>query len=188
MSHRNGRAVGRAAANVVEALESRTLFSTIAWTNRGTSTNDSDGFNAQFGGNANQARLCFDRAIVDWEEIIVNFNYSGGGNTFNLTVHTANLGGNIADGGITSINNGKPTGGNIRIDTATTHWLDPSLGDDAEFDDNITNAFAGFAISPGIAGVDLYTTALARAWPRPGYFSAVQHPADQQLPHRHERG
>jgi hypothetical protein len=144
----------------VEPLESRTLFSTIAWTNRGTSTNDSDGFNALFGGNANQARLCFDRAIADWEEVIVNFNYSGGGNTFNLTVNTANLGGNIADGGITSINNGKPNGGNIRIDTATTHWLDPTVGDDAEFHDNITNPFAAYAISPGIAGVDLVTTAL----------------------------
>ncbi|MEZ6073496.1 MAG: hypothetical protein R3C10_25275 [Pirellulales bacterium] len=131
------------------------MLSTIAWTNRGTSSNDSDGFNALFGANADQARLITDRAILDWEEVIVNFNYSGGGNTLNLTVETADLD-VIASGGPTTQLNGKPASGRIRIDsTGTTHYLDPTVGDDAEFT-TLTNAFTGYA--PGIVGVDLYAT------------------------------
>jgi hypothetical protein len=36
----------------VRYLEGRTLLSTIIWTDRGSPTNDSDGFNAVFGANA----------------------------------------------------------------------------------------------------------------------------------------
>ncbi len=134
------------------------MLSTIQWTNRGTASNDSDGFNALFGSNAQQARLVVDRAILDWEEVVVNFNYNGGGNTFDLTVETADLA-VIANGGVTAQNAGKPSSGRIRLDnTGTTHYVDPTAGDDAEFDDNITNAFTGYAITPAIVGVDLYAT------------------------------
>lgn len=134
------------------------MLSTIAWTNRGTAGNDTDGLGALFGGNAQQARLLVDRAILDWEEVIVDFHQSGGGNNFALTVNTMDLDDSIADSGITGKNSGKPTAGFIRIDNVgTTHYIDPTAGDDAEFT-TITNAFTGFA--PGIVGTDFYATVL----------------------------
>jgi hypothetical protein len=159
-NRRNTResSVRRAAGCACEQLEKRTLLSTIVWSNRGTASNDSDGFNAMFGGNAQQARLVCDRAILDWEEVIANFNYNGGGNTFNVTIRGENIS-SIASGQVTAQNNGKPTAGLIRLDSVgTTHWVDPSAGDDAEFTDNITNAYTGYAITNPIVGVDLYAT------------------------------
>ena len=129
------------------------MLSTISWVNR---SDVSDGLSALFGSNANQARLVIDRAILDWEEVIANFNYSGGGNNYNLTVVTADLT-SIAKGGPTSADAQKrPTAGTVTLDSiGTTHWIDPSVGDDAEFT-IITNAFTGYA--PGLVGVDLYAT------------------------------
>ena len=71
------------------------MLSTKSWVNR---SDVSDGLSALFGSNANQARLVRDRAILDWEEVIANFNYAGGGNNYNLTVVTAELT-SIAKGG-----------------------------------------------------------------------------------------
>src|SRR5947209_1282385 len=73
----------------VEWLEERTTPSTIAWLNRGQPT---DGFAAAFGPNANLARQIVDRAINNWQTVIQNFNYAGGGNTYNLTLFVTNLG------------------------------------------------------------------------------------------------
>ncbi|MBI2826009.1 MAG: hypothetical protein HYX69_15095 [Planctomycetia bacterium] len=130
------------------------MLSTINWVNRG---DVSDGLTALFGANANQARLIVDRAILDWSEVIANFNYAGGGNTYNLTVNTADLDA-IAQGGATSADaQKKPTAGTVTLDSVgTTHWVDPSVGDDAEFT-TITNAFTGYA-GPSLAGTDLYAT------------------------------
>ena len=155
---RSRSAQKRLAKSICEQLETRRLLATIGWSNRGNSSNDSDGFNALFGSGANAARFVCDRAIADWEDVIVNFNYNGGGNAFNLTIRATDIP-DIADTEVTSQNNGKPTAATIRIDSVgTTHWVDPSPGDDAEFDDNITNAFTGYAQTPGITGVDLYET------------------------------
>ncbi|MBC8108158.1 MAG: hypothetical protein H7Z14_16350, partial [Anaerolineae bacterium] len=138
-------------------------LSTIAWTNRGTGpgAGDTDGFNAEFGVFAAQARFAVDRAIVDWEEVITNFNYNNGGNTYLLTLGTANLPGTlIADGVATDWRGGKPTAGTIRFDNSgTIHWVDPSINDDSEFT-SLTNAFMGVASPANVAGWDLYTTAL----------------------------
>jgi hypothetical protein len=140
-----------------ESLEDRRLLSTITWSNRGSGPGDnSDGFVTLFAGNAGLARQIVDRAIDDWEAVIQNFNYSGGGNTFNLQVTPANITA-IASSGITNITNGKPTSATISLrNVATTHWLDPTPADDAEFVNNITNVFTAFA--SGISGTDLYAT------------------------------
>src|SRR5262245_43098771 len=69
-----------------ETMESRRLLSVINWSNEGNAGNDSDGFNAVFGANAAQARLIVERAILDWEEVIVDFHHTGGGNTYSLQV------------------------------------------------------------------------------------------------------
>src|SRR5215831_4552857 len=61
---------------LLDALEQRTLPSTILWTNRGSSSNDSDGFNAVFGSSADIARSDVDAAIADWQNTIASFNYS----------------------------------------------------------------------------------------------------------------
>ncbi|MGE3642162.1 MAG: hypothetical protein AB7G28_26700, partial [Pirellulales bacterium] len=141
-----------------ESLEERMVLSTINWSNRGSAGSDTDGFNGLFGGNANLARQIVDRAIDDWEAVIANFNYSGGGNTFTLQVQPAAITA-IASASITSISNGKPTAATINVqNVAATHWLDPSPLDDAEFDDNITNVFTGYAITPAISGTDFYAT------------------------------
>ena len=103
-----------------------------------------------------RARLVVDRAILDWEDVIANFNFAGGGNNFNLTVNTSDLT-SIAQGGPSSADAQKrPTAGSVTLDSVgTTHRVDPSIGDDAEFT-TLTNAFTGFA--PSIVGVDLYAT------------------------------
>ena len=70
-----------------DALESRTLFSTINWVNEGN-----DGF-IFFGANQNDARDIVHRAIGDWERVIVDFNYDDTGsnlnNTYELTLNAA---------------------------------------------------------------------------------------------------
>jgi hypothetical protein len=118
--------------------------------------NDSDGFGALFAGNAGLARQIVDRAIDDWEAVIQNFNYSDGGNTFNLQVVPGSITA-IANSNITNITNGKPTSATITIQNmATTHWLDTTPLDNVEFAGNVANAFTGFAA--GISGTDLYAT------------------------------
>ncbi len=141
-----------------EALESRRMLSTISWTNRGSGApgDDPDGFIALFGSSAGLARQIVDRAIDDWEAVIQNFNFAGGGNTFNLQVVTGNITA-IASASITGVLGGKPTSSTITVrNTAATHWLDPTPLDDAEFTNNITNVFTAFAA--GISGTDLYAT------------------------------
>src|SRR5262249_3477427 len=72
--------------NVCESLEPRRLLSSIVWSNRGSGANDTDGFGSVFGVNANVARSVVDAAIQSWANIISNFNYAGGGNTYTLSI------------------------------------------------------------------------------------------------------
>src|SRR6478752_6827979 len=90
---RHSRAIRAAATrSVCEQLETRRLLSTINWANKGTVALDSDGFNAAFGGNSTLARGIVQRAIDDWERVIGNFNYSGGGNTYSVNISSSDLG------------------------------------------------------------------------------------------------
>src|SRR5262245_40290981 len=54
----------------LEALEERSLLSTINWVNRGDA---SDNFASTFGPNAAAARAVVDAALDDWEQVITNF-------------------------------------------------------------------------------------------------------------------
>src|SRR5262245_29676611 len=121
---------------VMDALEPRTLLSTINWTNKGTLSSDTDGFNANFGvGLADRAREIVQRAIDDWERVIVNFNRTGGGtNTYNVQVRAEDLGPNIrgSTGSITYDAAGKPTSAIVRLDNdagGSGGWyFDPLVG------------------------------------------------------------
>src|SRR5262249_43538479 len=63
----------------VELLEARRLLSNIVWTNRGGTGSDTDNFAATYGTNATAARAIVDRAIDDWQKVIVDFNYQAFG-------------------------------------------------------------------------------------------------------------
>src|ERR1700736_1837181 len=77
---------------LLECLEDRTLPSTILWTNRGDANTDSDHFNAVFGNRAAAARTVVDAAVGAWQDVIQNFNFADGTNTFslNIAMNTAN--------------------------------------------------------------------------------------------------
>src|SRR3954464_15425922 len=100
---RGGQVAGRPGRQKrpgAERLEERALMSTIVWDNSGgPGQSDRDGFTAAFGPNAPLARAIVRQAIHDWEQVIVNFNYTHVGepryarakNTFGLAVFAANL-------------------------------------------------------------------------------------------------
>ena len=68
-----------------------------------------------FGGNASIARQNVDRAILDWNRVILNFNYGGGQpNSFNLNFTSAAIA-SIASCSVTGQVGGKPTEATIRI-------------------------------------------------------------------------
>lgn len=144
-----------------ETLEDRTVPAIILWTNRGTDASDTDNFTATYGVNSNIARAIVDKAIDDWEEVIVDFNYAGGGNTYSLFIDAGDLGGG-GRGVTTNLNtdaDGKPTDADIRMDDAggTGGWyFDTVPGDDAEFTALLT-AFAANG-SNALGGNDFYRT------------------------------
>src|SRR5262245_48062108 len=159
---------------VLEQLESRTLLATINWTNRGSPTNDSDGFNAVFGANAEIARNDVQAAIFYWQRVIADFQNQPTVievNTMNvdISMSSTNRIGAGEFGGLTLFGvDGKPYSGKIEIDRGNdgrgSGWyLDPTPYDSAEFRGTILNAFAGMA-TPG-SGVeskyDLVTFAVA---------------------------
>lgn len=143
----------------VEPLEDRRMLAVILWTNRGVDGGaDNDNFAAQFGALAEEARAIVDRAIDDWEEAILNFNYLGpfGGagqpiaaNTFQLTIDAVDLGDTRRG---RNFNNsydaqGKPFSGEIELDDdgAGDGWFfDITPGDDAEFVDLVAKYEASF--------------------------------------------
>src|SRR5262249_49881476 len=80
---------GRLLRPACEPLEDRTVPSTILWTNRGSAAADTDGFNAVYGTRADAARAVADAAVRAWQNVIANFNYSDGTNTYQLTITTS---------------------------------------------------------------------------------------------------
>ncbi len=146
----------------VELLEDRRVLSTINWVNRGTT----DNFGV-YGGNANLARDIVDRAIVDWQRVIDNFNYAEGGNTFSVTVTAADQGG--GGRGVTNNilrNNAtqkKPVAANIQMDDNgggsgwyfdPVPWANAVSPDDGEF----TMLLTPFTADNGNVGNDFYRT------------------------------
>jgi hypothetical protein len=119
------------------------MLSTINWVNRGHATDDLD----LFGANENVVRSIVDRAIDDWERVIVNFNYGDGTNTYNLTV----LGYPGFPGQTVQIMPdaaGKPRSATVRLNPTTSRYFDTVTGtaqvpDDSEYDELITPFSAG---------------------------------------------
>src|SRR4051795_12255240 len=99
----------------IDGLEDRRLLSTIQWTDRGSAVSDTDHFNATYGANANAARAIVDATIQAWSNVIANFNYAGGGNTYRLNVTAGDLGGGGrgVTSNITHDASGKPTSASI---------------------------------------------------------------------------
>jgi hypothetical protein len=144
-----------------EELEARTLLSTIVWTNRGSATVDTDHFNAVFGANAGSARAVVDTALADWENIITNFNFANGSNTFTLSISadpaTLSNGATAWTGSLTD-GHARPTGGSITIDSGTDGhgggwYLDPNLNS-AAFNGTQVNPYARNA-TPGSPATNL---------------------------------
>lgn len=150
---------------LLEQLEARQVLSTILWTNRGDNGGaDTDNFEAVYGAaTAPIARSIVDRAINDWEEVIVAFNYPGGGNTYTLEISAADLGG--GGRGVTfNINYnaaGQPFDAEITMDDnggGAGWYFDPNIADDAEFT-TLLNSFT--ANGPNaLGGNDFYRTIL----------------------------
>ena len=143
-----------------EPLEQRVLLATINWVNRVASDNFS-----VYGADTNLARSIVDRAIGDWERVITNFNYSGGSNTFNLTLTAQS--GFPGSTNITDVDaQGKPRAASVKLDDfgggGQPWYFDPTPGtttvpDDAEFDDFV----APFNNDGGpVQQLDFYTVAL----------------------------
>jgi Ca2+-binding RTX toxin-like protein len=153
--HGRRGASSRRARLELEALEARTVLSTIEWTNMGNSVDDRDGFTAAFGANALQARSIVRRAIADWEDVILNFNYRDREDRFLLEVRAGSTR-NIAQGNITELNDqDKPFAGNILVSNRPgTHFFDTTPDDDSEFNGWVS-PFTG---NSGVAGVDFYST------------------------------
>ncbi len=156
----------RIAAAAVETLELRVMLSTIVWTNEGQT---SDGFASVFGSNAAVARSDIDAVITTWEREIINFNYAGGGNTFNVSIQMASSGTSSgANTSITSYNsNGSPTAASITIGRGYNgsgggYFLDPTPLDSSEFTNSTTNAYSAYSgsSSPANGLNDLYEIVL----------------------------
>jgi hypothetical protein len=155
---RSLRQIGKSSRRMeLEDLESRTLLSTIVWTNRGSANSDTDSFNAFFGTNASAARTIVDRAIVDWENVIGNFNYTNVGqpgfapqaNTYSVSISAGNLGAGTR--GQTVINSidpaGRPFNATITLDSVgggPGWYFDPVPADNAEFTSLLTRFTASF--------------------------------------------
>jgi hypothetical protein len=148
---------GKRLRPTLEPLENRWLPSTILWTNEGTSTNDSDNFNATYGTNAAAARLIVETAISRWATIIENFNYNHVGdsgyaptaNTYSLSISAKDLG----DGGrgvtnITGVDkDGKPYAASISLDDdggGPGWYFDATPATSGEFTSLVTRYTASF--------------------------------------------
>jgi hypothetical protein len=159
----------RRAVGMIDLLESRRLLSTINWTNKGTGAGagDTDDFNAIYGGNATVARNIVQRAIDDWEAVLVNFNGSGGRNTFTLTLSAVAFAGGLRGqtGSVVYDALDKPQSAVIDLDDnggGSGWYFDPTPGtaavpDDSEFTTLVTPFDAD---APGVTGFDFYRTTL----------------------------
>lgn len=156
---RNPRKTGAFGRPSVDVLEDRMVLSTIVWTNRGTPSSDTDGFTAAFGANATLARAIVDRAINDWEEVIIDFNYAGGGNSYSLNISASDLGPGSrgSTGGIGIDAQGKPTSATITLDDdggGAGWFFDGTPMDDAEF----TTLLTTYTATGAITGRDFFST------------------------------
>jgi hypothetical protein len=163
----HARGTARAHRPALEVLEDRTVPSTILWTNRGSYLSDSDHFNAVFGSRATAARAVVDAAIAAWQNVIANFNYSDGSNTFKLTLSVSPAWTTV-NGATTFAQrvdaNGKPYDGTTTIGAGTDGhgagwYIDPTPTDSGEYRGDILDAFVGRA-TPGSAAAniaDLFT-------------------------------
>ena len=167
---RRSRRTGVATPVLFDALESRTLFSTINWVNEGN-----DGF-IFFGANQNVARDIVHRAIGDWERVIVDFNYDDNGsnlnNTFELTINAASMGfgvrGSTTHTAHDDNTDRKPTAATVTLDDdggGLGWYFDPNIGDefqpeDGEYTQPLTLFTADVPFPGGPTGSDLYRTVL----------------------------
>lgn len=141
----------------------------IVWTNRGSTSSDSDGFNSRFGAAAETARAVVDAVIVAYERMIGSFNYATAGATYSLEVSMNGAGSGFgASASLLSQLGGKPKSGRINMGagsgstpngTGNGWFLDPTPYESSEFQGNIVNAFAGDAQSgsPAAGKGDFYT-------------------------------
>lgn len=150
-----------------ESLETRRLLA-IDWVNQGTNN-----FESIFGPtDALLATAIVQRAIRDWESVILDFNYDGDDNpltdnTYQLTVNATNFSGGIRAGtDIPQFVNGLPVSTTILMDDdggGTGWFFDETPLDDAEFT-GIANAFQSSFVDASINGQnsvsDFYRTVL----------------------------
>lgn len=166
----------------LEALEDRTVPSTIVWTNRGGPGNDSDLFGAAFGANANAARGVIDAVLDHWERIIPSFNTAAAGGVPADTFHVefsmeqlpAGTNGQSVLGPVDAT--GRPRRGSITLDfngssnnnPGVFNWfVDPTPTDHAEFlrtDPGLGSPYRPYVGqahdgSPAEDKLDLYTVA-----------------------------
>ena len=157
--------------NRLEALEDRTLLSTITWTNRGNTGNDTDLFNDTFGVNANAARAVVDGVIQQWEDIIVDWNRPTFGNNIDVVINMSAGGTGFGGSAGTGFDgNGYPISGGVTllrgnditgdgVGDGDGWFLDPTPLDNVEFDGSIQHAFSANASggSPANGTFDFYT-------------------------------
>ncbi|HVK07343.1 MAG TPA: hypothetical protein VM597_01065 [Gemmataceae bacterium] len=162
----------------LETLEDRTVPSNIIWQNRGD-----DRFDDVFGANAELARRVVDAAILDWEGVILDFNYDLLPNKYDLFIKMADQGFGL-DADTWNFNrylqefnfdfgfeptSQKPTSASINISRGWDltgdgrgdgggYYLDPTPQDHSEFSNPI-NAFAASAPDDSAAAdlIDLYS-------------------------------
>ncbi len=152
----------RQSVSCFEALETRRLLANITWVNEG---NDNFGI---YGANAQVARGIVQKAISDWERVILDFNYDDTGpdlsNTFNLTVNAADLGGQARGGenntGRDDATDRKPTSSTVTLDDnggGAGWYFDPNIFDDGEYSNPI-DLFTANIGSGGPTASDFYRT------------------------------
>jgi len=164
----SSRRASRRRLFTVETFESRTLLSTIVWSNMGSAMSDTDSFNAIYGTNAAAARTIVQTAIQAWEQVIQNFNYANVGtpgnaptaNTYTLNISAADLGG--GGRGVTNTNGidsaGKPFSSNITLDDdggGAGWYFDANPNDNAEFTSLLNRFTSTFTTG---SGNDFYRT------------------------------
>jgi hypothetical protein len=160
--------------SLCEALEPRRLLSAIVWSNRGSTANDTDGFNRVFGGLANQARAVIDADLAAWQRVIASFNYGNGTDTYTVAVNmnaaalTTPGNGVGANASFTNSINGKPSQGAVGIgwrniaasgNSSNGWYLDPTPTDSSEFQGTRSN---GYVQGPtaALGGGDLFSGVL----------------------------
>ncbi|MGI9430269.1 MAG: hypothetical protein ACR2NM_16530, partial [Bythopirellula sp.] len=153
----------------LEQLEDRRMLAVITWTNRGETTgglnNEGDGFEAAFGTGtaANQARALVDAALLNWSQVISEFNHDAGIGAppdveMEIQLDSQDNACSAFANGTFDAASGKPISGTMEInfcdsepDGTSDWWIDPTPLDHSEFMGPVINAFAGKATPGGPA-------------------------------------